>query len=142
MLVVIQKVGARIVRDIKIGPAVVVVVAPGRTQAVIVMWIVHAGFLRNFFKRAIAFVVKQQIRFAGHAPRPALHQHSLETAEARIVAELRQIVDIHVHITRDKKIYAAVAIIVGPGCSGAESARAYAGLLGYIFKLAVAQIVI
>src|SRR5271154_447728 len=86
--------------------------------------------------------MKQQIGFAGHTPRAALHQHALEAAEAGIVAELGQVVHIDVDITRDKKIHAAVAIVVSPGGASAESACAHAGLVGYILKLAVAQIVI
>jgi len=47
-----------------------------------------------------------------------------------------------VNVTRDKKIDAAVAVVIGPGGAGAESAGAYSGLFGYVFKLAVAQVVI
>ena len=59
MLVVIQKIRAGIVRDIKVGPAVVVVVAPGRSQSVVMMRIVDASLLRNFFEGAIALVMKE-----------------------------------------------------------------------------------
>src|ERR1700683_1030378 len=46
------------------------------------------------------------------------------------------------HVTGDEEVYAAVAIVVRPGGSRAEAARTDASLLGYIFKLAVAQVVI
>jgi spore germination cell wall hydrolase CwlJ-like protein len=36
----------------------------------------------------------------------------------------------------------AVAIVIGPGRAGAEAASADAGLVGYVFELAVAQVVI
>ena len=99
VLVAIEKIRSGVVGYVKIGPAVVVVISPGCAEAVIMMRVVDAGLLRNFFEGAIALVVKEQIGFAGHAPGAALHEHSLEAAEARIVAELRQVVDIDVNVT-------------------------------------------
>src|ERR1700675_4139865 len=136
MLIAIEKVRARIVRHVKIGPAVVVVITPSRAQAIIMMWIVDPGLLRNFFKRSIALVVKQQIRFSGQAPRSALHQYSFESAKARIVAKLRQLIHIDVNIARNKKIDPAIAIIIRPRRTSAESSRPAPSLLGHIFKLA------
>ncbi len=71
-----------------------------------------------------------------------MHQHTFEAAEARIVTELGQLIDIHVHITRHEEIDLAVAIIVCPGCAGAEASRADSSLVGYVFKFAVAKVVI
>src|SRR5271156_1396162 len=113
MLVVIQKIRSRIVRYIKIGPTIVVVISPRRAEAIVMMRIVHASLLRNFLESPVALVVKEQIRFAGHSPRTALHQDPLETAESRVVAELRQVVDIDVHVARDKEIDVSVAVIIG-----------------------------
>ena len=45
VLVVIQIVRAGVIGDVQIGPAVVVVVAPDHPQSVIVVDIVHSGFL-------------------------------------------------------------------------------------------------
>src|SRR5437588_11724834 len=87
VLVPIEKIRARIVGHVKVGPAVIVVVSPGRAQAVVVMGIVHSGFFRNLFKGTVTVVMKKQIGFARQSPGTALHQHSLEAAEARIVTE-------------------------------------------------------
>src|SRR5579863_430715 len=106
------------------------------------MRIVDTSLLRNFLERSIAPVMKQQIGFSGQSPRTALHQHSLKSAEPRIVAELWQFVDIDMNVARNKKINVAVAIIVSPRRSRAESARSHAGFISHILKLALAQIVI
>ena len=64
MLVAVEKVRAGIVGDVEVGPGVVVVVAPGCAQSVVVRGIVDAGFLRDLFKRAVALVVKEQVGLA------------------------------------------------------------------------------
>src|SRR5579864_4016257 len=106
------------------------------------MRIVYARLLRNFLEGSIALVMKQQIGFPRQSPWTALNQHSLKPAEPGIVAELRQFVDIDMHVARDKKINVAVTIVVGPCRSRAESARSHAGFVSHILELAVAQIVI
>jgi hypothetical protein len=104
--------------------------------------IVDASFLRNFFEGSIALVVEKQIRFSGHAPRAALHQNSLVPAEVRIVAKLRQVVDIDMHIARNEEVDMAIAIVICPSSTSAETARTHSGPCGYILELAVAQVVI
>jgi len=60
----------------------------------------------------------------------------------RIVAEHGQLVHVDVHITRHKKIDPAVAIVISPCRAGAEAAAADSRLLGHIFELAAAQVVV
>src|SRR6266404_6147147 len=80
-IVVIEMIGSGVIGDEQIGPAVNVVVAPGRAQSVILFGIVNAGFLRDLFKGAVAAVVIEQIGFALHTPGPALHWCAFELAE-------------------------------------------------------------
>ena len=46
------------------------------------------------------------------------------------------------HVARNEKIDAAVAIVIGPSCARAEAAARHSSFFGHIFKFAVAQIVI
>ena len=86
--------------------------------------------------------MEEQIRFPDHAPGSALHQDPLEAAILFVAAERGQMVDVEVDVARNEEIHEAVAIVVGPGGSGAEAASADAGLLGHIFELAIAQVAI
>ena len=142
MFVVVEVIRAGIVGDIQVGPAVVVVIAPDHAQAVVFVGVVDAGFLGNFFKRAIAAIVKQQVGFAQHAPRAALHRDSLEAAVLLIFAEVGQFVHVEMHVAGDEQVHMAVAVVVAPGRAGAESSRHHSCLIRDIFKLAVAQVVI
>ena len=142
MLVVIEVVRAGIVGDVQIGPTVVIVIAPDRAQAVVFVGIVDACLFGNFFKRAVAAIVKEQVGFPEHAPGSALHRDSLEAAVLLVLAEVRQFIHVKVNVAGDEKIYVSVTIVVSPGRAGAEAARGHAGFIRDIFKLAVAQIVI
>ena len=82
VIVVVQIIRAGIVRDVEIGPAVVIVIAPDHAEAVILAGVAHAGLLRDFFERAIAAIVIEQVRLAGHAPGAALHHDAAEPAGA------------------------------------------------------------
>ncbi len=53
-----------------------------------------------------------------------------------------KLVDIDMNVAGDEKIDVAVAIVIGPGGAGAEASGGHAGFLGYVFKLAIAEIVI
>ena len=92
VLVAVKIIWAGVVGHVQIGPAVVVVVAPNRPQAVVVVGIVHAGFFRNFFKRPVSAVVEKQVGFPLHPPRTALHSNSLEPAGLFVAAESWQLV--------------------------------------------------
>src|ERR1700730_9597301 len=86
--------------------------------------------------------MEEQVRLARQAPGATLHQHALEAAESGIAAEFGQLVDIDVHVARDKKIDLAVAVVVGPGRSGAEASAGYACFISHLFKFAVAEVVV
>ena len=51
-------------------------------------------------------------------------------------------IQIGVDISRDEQIQMSIAIIVSPRCARAEPSAGDSGLLGYVFKLAVSQVVI
>ena len=45
-------------------------------------------------------------------------------------------------VTRDEEIDAAIAIVVGPGCAGAEATSGDAGFISDVFEFAIAEIVV
>ncbi len=51
-------------------------------------------------------------------------------------------VHVEVDVARNVQIDESVAIVVGPGCAGAEAARGHSGFVGDVFKFAVAQVAI
>ena len=63
---------------------------------------------------------KQQVRFAVHSPRTALHGNSFELAEA-LCCRIPAGCHVDVHIAGHEEIDVAVAIVVGPGGAGAEA---------------------
>src|SRR6266576_76224 len=115
MLVAIQIVRASIIRYIKIGPAVVVVIAPHYSHSVVEMFIVHARFFRDVLEGSIASIVKQEIAFTLHTPLSALHQNATETAEFLVAAQFWKLIHIYVDVARNEQIYTAIAIVVSPG---------------------------
>ena len=142
VFVVVEIIRAGVVGDVQIRPAVIVVVSPNHAQAVAMLGIADARLFGNVFELAVAQVVKQEVGLALHAPGAALHQDSLEAAILLVAAKDRQVVHVEVHVARDEQVNLAVAIVVGPGRAGAESADGDPGFVGYVLKLAVAEIVV
>src|SRR6266850_2746806 len=141
MVVVIEVVWDRIVGNEEVGPAVIVVVGPDDAETVIADFIVNAGLRGNFLECAVTTVVVQKIAFTHKTPRAALYKYTF-VPTILVATELRQIVHIHVSVTGDEKVHIAVTIIVAPGRAGHKAAAAHAGLVGNVFKLAIAQIVV
>src|SRR6202035_2511292 len=139
--VVVKEVGAGIVRHKQIWPAGIVVIGPDCAETIAVLWIVHSSLFGDVLEGAITAIVKQIVAgFTRHPPGAALHQHALEAAEFFVAAEGRQMVHIHVDITRDKQVHVAVAIIIAPGGAGGKAGNsAKPGLLSDILKLAMAE---
>ena len=142
VLVVIKEIRPGIVGHVKIGPAIVVVVAPYDTQAIAVSRIVNPGFLGNLFECSITTIVKQQVAFTLHAPGATLNQHSFEPAELVIAAKLGKLIDIHMNVTRDEQVHVSIAVVVGPRGACAEASASYAGAFGYILEFAIAQVLV
>src|SRR5229473_176504 len=137
VIVVVEIVGNGIVGDEQIGPAIVVVIHPNDSEAVVTDLIVDARLDGNFLEGAVAAIVIEEIAFALQAPGAALHQNALEAAEL-VAAELGEIVHVQMRIAGDEKIDEAVAVIVAPGSAGHEAAAADAGFFGDVLELAVA----
>src|SRR2546422_6444033 len=104
MFIMVEIVGAGVVRYVEIRPTVIVVVGPDALHAVVVIWIIYPGLLRNVFKRSVAAIAEQEVGFTGKSPRTALHRDASKSAGLVISAEFRQLVDIDVHIARHEKI--------------------------------------
>jgi hypothetical protein len=141
VVVMVEIIRDGIIGDEKIGPAVVVVIAPLNAEAIIADLIVNAGFLRDFLKRAVAAIVIEKIALAFESPGTALHLKSFVQAKF-VAAGGGHVFDVDMDVARNKKVCVAVAIVIAPGCSGAESAAANARFFRDVFELAAAEIVI
>src|SRR5207237_7887126 len=139
VLVAVEEVWAGVVGHEQIRPAVVIVISPDCPEAITMFRIVNSSFLGNVFEGAIAAIMKQEIALAFHPPWPALHQHTFESAELLVAAELRKLVHVHMNVAGNEKINAPIAIIIAPRGAGAEAIHPHAGLRGDVLELAVAQ---
>src|SRR5205807_9628389 len=129
VIVVVQIVGHGVVGDQEIGPAIVIVIGPHHAQAIVTNVIVDAGLDRNLFKGAVTTIVVEKVGFAFEAPGTALYENAFEPAEF-VAAELRKIIHVQVGIAGHEQVHVAVAIVISPGCAGAETSTANSGLLG------------
>src|ERR1700756_2055728 len=136
----VEVVGTGIVRDIQVGPAIVVEVAPDSLHTEVMLVIVHAGRFRDIFKGAITAVVEQEVRLARKSPWSTLHHDTAETAKLIIAAEFRQVVDVNQYVSRHKQIYTPIAIKVTPGGACTESANSHTRFFRHVFKSAVAKV--
>src|SRR5713101_9186757 len=102
MFIVIEQVGLAIIRDVEIGPAIVVIVCPDRLQAVVMVWIVNASLLGNIFKGAVATIAEQVVGFSWKSAGSTLHHDSSIPAELIVAAKFRQMVDINENVSWDK----------------------------------------
>ena len=118
VIVVVKVIGAGIVGDVEVGPAVIVETASDHTETVVGVRVVHARFLRDFIACTVAPVVIEQIGLANHAPGTALHHDDLcEFAGA----ECSDVGQIHVNVPRDENIDEAVLIVIRPGSAASLS---------------------
>src|ERR1700724_567592 len=140
MVIVVEVVRTGVVRDIQIGPAIVVEVAPDALHAEVMLGVVNTGCFGDVLEGTIAAVAKQKIRFARKSPRSTLHHDPAETAKLIIAAEFRQLVDVNEYVPRHKKIDTPIAIEVAPSRSCAKSADRHTGFFGHVFKPAVAKV--
>ena len=60
----------------------------------------------------------------------------------RRVAGLRQVADVGIHVARDEKIEAAVAVVVGPGGADAEATGGEMIFFGDVLEFAATEIVV
>src|SRR5271168_456107 len=93
VIVVIEVAGDGVVGDEEIGPAIVVVVGPHRAEAVVADVVVDAGFGADFFERAVAAIVVEQVAFALQSPGAALHLQAFEIAKF-VAAECGELIEI------------------------------------------------
>jgi hypothetical protein len=138
VIVMVKIIRAGVIRDVEIGPAVVVIVAPDDAETVVGVGVVHAGFLRDFFKCSVATIVIEQVGFSEHAPGTALHDDAAEFA----TAERSDVGEVDVNVPGDKNIDEAVPIIIRPCSAGHETAAAHSGFVGDIFKSAITAVAV
>src|SRR5438094_10593129 len=100
-----------------------------------------AGFEGNFFRRAVAAIVIEEIAFAFEAPGAALHKDAFEAAEF-VATELGKLVHVQMGIARDEEVDETVAVVVAPGCARHEATAADSRLISYVVDFAVAKLVV
>ena len=142
MFVAIKIVGAGVIRDVQIGPAVVFEIRPQRLHAESVPRIVDSRFLRNLFKSTVAAIMEQQVGLTRKPIRPAQNADSKIVAGRAVVVRFRQRAHILVHIARNKKIDVPIAIVISPCGAGAKPASVNTSRFRHIFKLTVPHIAV
>src|SRR6266404_4660739 len=142
VFIAIEIIRAGIVGDIQIRPAIIVVIRPHSLHPEIVRRIVDSGFLGDILKRSVSSIAKQEIGFSRQSPGATLDRYAAELACLFVTAELRQFVDVYIHVTGNKEIYITIAVEVTPCRSRAEAANLQAGFLGHVFELAVPEVAV
>ena len=138
VFVAIEKIGTHVIGHEEIGPAVVVIIGPHNAHTQAFVWIADARFFRHIFKRSIAAIVIENVRLTFRYRN--LHLQSLVIEG--IVAGLRQMMNVCVHVSRYEQIQMAVAIVICEGRAYAEAATLHMRLLGNIFESAAAKIMV
>src|SRR5882672_4676124 len=138
MLVVVEIIRTHIVGDKKIGPAVVVVVAPDHAHAAAFLEIGNTGFFGYLFESTVAAIMKEERSFA----LLSRHFHGQAFVVERHCAGLRKFMNVGMHIAGHEQIEASIAIVVGPCGSHAESSARYVSAFGDVLEFTAAQIVV
>src|SRR5262249_54431444 len=133
VIVVVKIIGGCVIGHVKVRPAVIVIVAPHRSQTVIQVGVVHARLFGNILKSSVATITKEKMTLSNHSPGAALHGNALEMAKLS-AAKFGQMIHIDMHVTGDEQIHVAITVVVSPGCAGAEASHAYSGLFRHVFK--------
>ena len=138
-VVVIEVIGAAIVRDIKIGPAVVIVISPHDPHAMQLARVAHRCLLRDIFECSIAAIAEEKVAFAFHF---VGHLEDDRPVSLHMRIGRRKVMKVCFHVAGNKQIEVAVAVVIGPGSSGAEAGRFHACSLSHILELASPQVVV
>ena len=138
MFIVIQIVGATVISDVEIGPAVIVVIRPNSLHAEIGSRIVDASLFRNLLKGPVPPIAEQQVRFPGVTTPGTFHGDAREIAKLVDVLWLGQLAQVHTQVARYKQVYIAIPVVVSPGRTGAVSSGSQTSLLRHVLEFAVA----
>ena len=136
LVVAVQKIRRRIVRDVQVRPPVAVVIEPGDAEPEVAVRIGHARLLRYVGEVAVAVVVKENIRFARKSARAALHGDAAVLARL-VPAEIRQMIEIDFDVAADEQIEPAVPIVIGEAAACGPAPGGHTGLLGDVRERAV-----
>ena len=143
--IAIEIVGAGIIGDGEVGPAVVVEVSENGREAVAKLRVGDGSVKADVGEGAVAIVVEKVIGFTEKAEWAAKNIHAAILTRAGWNATLSSengMVDVEVHVTGDEEIEKAVAVEVSPGWSGGPAAESYAGFFGDVGEGAVVIIVV
>ena len=141
----------RVVRDVQVRPAVLVVVEPGDAQAEGLSRVVDARCLGDLAEVAVAVVAEEQVPLPREPARAALHRDAAIRAggaaplalHARAaLAEDREAREVHGHVAAHEQIEVAVAVVVREAAAHRPAARGDAGLRGEVREGAVAVVAV
>ena len=143
--IAIEIVGAGIIGDGEVGPAVVVEVGENGRETVAKLRVGDARVKADVGEGAVAIVAEEMIGFTEKAEWAAENIHAAILTRAGWNATLsgeNGMVDIEVHVTGDEEIEEAVTVEISPGWSGGPAAESYAGFFGNVGEGAVVIIVV
>src|SRR3954471_23291193 len=141
LLIDVHEVGSGIVRDIQVGPPVVVVIEPGDAQSEVSAGIAYARLLGDVGEVAVPVIVKEEIGFTRETARPALHRNAAIFTRL-VLAEFGQSREVDLDVAADEEIELSIVIVVREAAAGRPSARADARTPGDVLERAVVAIVI
>src|SRR5262249_22271087 len=101
------------------------------THSEIAVGVGDAGLFRDIGERAVSVIMKERVARAAHPSGAALHRDTLVLARL-VLAELRQVVEVVVHVIGDEEVQPAVIVIIYEGRSSRPSRVVYAGGPGNI----------
>ena len=114
--VVVEETWTGVVRHVDIGPPVVVIVADGHSEAIVLAVHRQADLRRNVRERAVAVVAVETVRDSGE-PARAAHNRDAPVVAIPVVPTLREHIDIGDRIVGDVEIQVSIPVIVEEGCA-------------------------
>ncbi len=141
LLVLVEEVRAGVVGHVEVRPAVAVEVEPGHAQAEVLARVADASLLSDLGEVPVPVVPEQEVRFAGEASRAALHVDAAILASLAL-AELRELVEVEVHVAADEEVEVPVPIVVGKATTRRPASARNARLLRDVGEGAVVVVAI
>src|SRR5271166_6224258 len=144
-LVEIEVIWGGVIAYQQVGQAVTVETYKDRSKSVVTVVVSDARPFTYIRKCSIAVVMEEVIRLALEAARPAHYVFAAKLAETisnALVAGGRGIGQVIVNVAGNKKVKAAIAVIVSPCGAGGPVTESDSGLFRYIGEGAVVVIVV
>src|SRR5207249_935489 len=127
-VVVVERAGSRVVGDVDVGAAILVVIAPHHAETIELVGI-DAGLFGHVGEGSVPVVVKEDVAASGQASRPAESRDAAIGAVGR-AARLAEMVDVNVEVVGHVKVEMAVVVVIAKRASQAPAVTAHARLAG------------